>query len=54
MKKLPSAITNVLKHLDCGSATFNSVDRTNFEAVRLVVEDFNKVAGPYAKLVSCF
>uniref|UniRef100_A0A0K0DAT7 Histone-lysine N-methyltransferase, H3 lysine-79 specific n=1 Tax=Angiostrongylus cantonensis TaxID=6313 RepID=A0A0K0DAT7_ANGCA len=40
--------------LDNGSATFNNVDKTNIDEVRAVIEDFNKVAAPYAKLVRCF
>ncbi|XGW21236.1 hypothetical protein V3C99_004299 [Haemonchus contortus] len=50
IKRLPCALPSVLHHLDNGSATFNNVDKTNLEEVRAVIEDFNKVAAPYAKL----
>ncbi|KAK6034370.1 hypothetical protein COOONC_28129, partial [Cooperia oncophora] len=50
IKRLPCALPSVLQHLDSGSATFNNVDKTNLEEVRAVIEDFNKVAAPYAKL----
>ncbi|WKX89448.1 hypothetical protein Q1695_008812 [Nippostrongylus brasiliensis] len=50
IKRLPCALPSVLNQLENGSATFNNVDKTNLEEVRVVLEDFNKVAAPYAKL----
>ncbi|KJH51265.1 histone methylation protein DOT1 [Dictyocaulus viviparus] len=50
IKRLPCALPSIFLHLDNGSASFNNVDKTNIEEVRAVVEDFNKVAAPYAKL----
>ncbi|KAL6731778.1 hypothetical protein Aduo_002607 [Ancylostoma duodenale] len=50
IKRLPCTLPTIFAHLDNGASTFNNVDKTNLEEVRAVVEDFNKVAAPYAKL----
>ncbi|VDM59247.1 unnamed protein product [Angiostrongylus costaricensis] len=54
IERLPCALPSIFLHLDNGSANFNNVDKTNIDEVRAVIEDFNKVAAPYAKLVRCF
>ncbi|KAJ1349857.1 hypothetical protein KIN20_005515 [Parelaphostrongylus tenuis] len=50
IKRLPCALPSIFHHLDSGSANFDNVDKTNIDEVRAVIEDFNKVAAPYAKL----
>ncbi|VDK50096.1 unnamed protein product [Cylicostephanus goldi] len=50
IKRLPCALPTIFAHLDNGASTFNNVDKTNLEEVRSVIDDFNKVAAPYAKL----
>ncbi|VDM80529.1 unnamed protein product [Strongylus vulgaris] len=50
VKRLPCALPTIFAHLDNGASTFTNVDKSNLEEVRAVIEDFNKVAAPYAKL----